>query len=228
MSIIVVCPECRKTFKVSDKFAGKSGACPNCKHTLEVPAKAQEVTVHAPTKFAEGGRGTSGKLLLKPVAYDQPKIEPVNVAIIAAASLAAIAVAWLGGRMGLFQNPIALAVGLLLVSPPLAAGAYTVLRNDELEPYRGKALYIRSGLCGLAYVVLWGVFAMLAARGVVTGDVWIWLFVLPPFMVAGGMLSMAALDLDFGNGLFHYVFYVMVTVLLHRIAGLKWVWDMTV
>ena len=69
MSIIVVCPGCRKSFKVSDKFAGKSGPCPNCKRTLEVPEKTQEVKVHAPEQFAGGGRSTTGKLVLKPVAY---------------------------------------------------------------------------------------------------------------------------------------------------------------
>ena len=41
MSIIVVCPGCKKSFKVSDKYAGKSGACPNpdCKATIKVPRK---------------------------------------------------------------------------------------------------------------------------------------------------------------------------------------------
>ena len=88
------------------------------------------------------------------------------------------------------------------------------------------ALYVRSALCALAYVVLWGVFALLAARGVITGDLWVWLFVVPPFVVAGGLIAVAALDLDFGNGLFHYgILSSWSTVLLHRAAGLKWVWD---
>ena len=226
MSIIVVCPGCQKSFKVSDKFAGKSGPCPNCKRTLEVPAKPQEVTVHAPEQFAGGGRSTTGKLVLKPLEYSHAKLDPVTATIIVAAVLVVLAAAWMGGRTGLFQSAIATTIGLLLVSPPLAVGAYTVLRNDELEPYRGKSLYLRSAICGLAYVFLWGVFALLATRGVVTGDFWVWLFVVPPFLVAGGLIAVAALDLDFSNGLFHYGFYVLVTVLLHRAAGLKWVWDM--
>jgi hypothetical protein len=38
---------------------------------------------------------------------------------------------------------------------------------------------------------------------------------------------MASLDLDFGDGLFHYGFYLVVTVLLRWLAGMKWVWDVT-
>ena len=39
MSIPVVCPGCRTRFKVSDRFAGQSGACPKCKAKIEVPAQ---------------------------------------------------------------------------------------------------------------------------------------------------------------------------------------------
>ena len=75
--------------------------------------------------------------------------------------------------------------------------AYTILRNDDLEPYRGRELYLRSALCALGYVALWGLFALLVARGVIFGDVWVWLFVVPPFALAGGLFAMAGLDLEF-------------------------------
>ena len=73
-------------------------------------------------------------------------------------------------------------------------------------------------------MVLWGVFALLVARGVVSDELWDWVFVVPPFFVAGGLIAVAALDLDFSNGLFHYGFYVLITVLLHWAAGLQWAW----
>ena len=82
MSIPVICPGCHKSFKVSDKFAGKSGACPSCKTTIDVPEKGQEVKVHAPAAFAEGGRSTSGKLITKPIARKQVRLEPVTTAAI--------------------------------------------------------------------------------------------------------------------------------------------------
>jgi len=227
MSILVVCPGCRKSFKVSDKFAGKSGPCPNCKHTLHVPEKQAEVTVHAPMDFASGGKSATGKLVLKPIEYRQTKFEPVQVTIVVASVLVVLAATWLGGRMGMFHSAVVLGVGLLLISPFLSVGGYAILRNDELEPYRGKELWIRASLCGLAYMGLWGVFSMLAARGAVTGDLWAWVLILPPFILAGGMAAFAALDLEFGNAVFHYLFYVFVTVLLHRLAGLQWVWHVT-
>jgi hypothetical protein len=225
MSIIVVCEGCRKSFKVSDKFAGKSGPCPKCKRVIQVPAAGQEVTVHAPQQYASGGRSTTGKLVLEPVAFRSAKIEPVRAALLVAAVLIVLVGVWLGGERGTFQNPIAITIGLLLISPPLALGGYTFLRNDELEPFRGMELYVRSSICALAYVLLWGVFAFLAYYDVITGDLWIWLFVGVPLMAAGGGIALAVLDLDFTNGVLHYAFYLLVTVLLHRAAGLKWIWD---
>ena len=227
MSIIVVCPGCRKSFKVSDKFAGRSGPCPKCKRTLQVPEKSQEVKVHAPEEFVGGGRGTTGKLVIKPVAFTPVRLQPVTATFIAAAVLAVLAITWVGGRAGLFESMVATAVGLLAVSPPLVVAAYMVLRNDELEPYRGLTLYVRSTLCALAYVALWGLFTLLVSSGVITGDLWIWLFVAPPFVMAGGLFALATLDLDFGDGLFHYGFYLLATIILRWAAGLKWLWDVT-
>ena len=227
MSIIVVCPGCRKSFNVSDKFAGKSGPCPGCKRTLQVPTKSQEVKVHAPEEFAGGGRSTTGKLVIKPEAFVPAKLRPVTATLMAAAVLAVLAIAWVGGKTGVFQSMIATTVGLLAISPPLVMAAYAVLRNDDLEPYRGKALCIRSALCALAYVVLWGVFALLVARGVISGDLWVWLFVGPLFALAGGLFALATLDLEFGDCVFHYGFYLLATVILRWVAGMKWVWDVT-
>ena len=235
MSILVVCPGCHKSFKVSDKFAGKSGACPNpkCKATIKVPTKEEEVKVHAPAEFAGGGRDTAGKLVGKPIARTETKLAPVTAAAIACSALAVLLVTWAGGKAGLFvregvegpeANLLWCAIGLLLVSPPLVVAGYTFLRDDELEPYRGLALYVRSAICGLVYVLLWGVYSKLAGT-VLTGDLWQWIFVIPPLLVAGALIALACLDLEFGSGFFHYVFYVLVTVLLGWVAGMGWVWE---
>jgi len=227
MSIIVVCPKCLKSFKVSDQFAGRSGPCPGCKHTLQVPSKSEEVEVHAPEAFAGGGRSTTGKLITKPVARTDAKMRPVVAAAIVAAVLVVLALTWLGGRAGLFQSTIATSLGLLLISPPLVIAAYNVLHNDELEPYFGVALYIRSAICALAYMALWGVFLVLASRGVITGDMWNWIMVAPPFFLIGGLMAQATLDFEFGDGIFHYSFYLLATLLLRWVAGMTWIWDVT-
>jgi hypothetical protein len=38
MSIVVACKECEKSFKVKDRYAGMTGACPFCGTMLQVPA----------------------------------------------------------------------------------------------------------------------------------------------------------------------------------------------
>ena len=230
MSILVVCPGCHKSFKVSDKFAGKSGGCPKCKATIKVPTKEEEVKVHAPAEFAGGGRDTAGKLVTKPIERTETKLGPLAIAAIVGSALTVTVVARFGGKAGLFvhdgvegprANLLWCAVGLLLVSPPLVVAAYTFLRNDELEPYRGTALYIRSAICGLGYMVLWGVYGKLAGA-VLTGDLWEWIFVAPPLLAAGALVALACLDLDFGSGFFHCFFYVLATVLLGWMAGIHW------
>jgi hypothetical protein len=227
MSIIVVCPGCRKSFNVSEKFAGKSGPCPNCKRTLRVPEKSEEVKILAPEEFGGGGKTKDGKLAIKPVSFAPAKVQPVTTVIIVAGVVGAFAIAWVGGKAGFFQSLALTAAGLFIVSPPLVAAAYAVLRDVELEPYSGKELYIRSTLCALAYSALWGLFSLLVARGWITGDMWAWIYIAPPFVCIGGLFSLATLDLDFTDGLLHYGFYVLATAILRWAAGMKWVWDIT-
>jgi hypothetical protein len=227
MAIIVVCPGCRKSYQVSDKFAGKAGPCPSCKQILQVPMLDQQVQVHTPVEFAGGGRDSHGKLDLKPIARTDAQLRPLATAIIVSASLAMLFLAWAGGKAGMFQSLWACTLSLLLVSQPLAMAAYAILRNDELEPYRGWRLYLRAAICAVGYVVLWGLFSLLASRGVITGDVWVWFFVAPPLLALGGLVAMAAFDLDYGDALFHYGSYVLITVILRWAAGLKWVWDVS-
>ena len=150
MAILVVCPGCKKSFNVDDKFAGKTGPCPNCKTKITIPEKKAEVKIHAPDEFSGGGKGVTGKLLLKPIARQETRIKPVMAAVIGGAVVAAIAwalvVRFVAAEAGTLRYLLS-GVGLLLVSPPLAVAAYTFLRDDELEAYRGMQLYIRAAVC---------------------------------------------------------------------------------
>jgi uncharacterized protein YbaR (Trm112 family) len=225
MPIIVSCPNCRKSFKVSEKHAGKSGPCPNCKQTLRVPTAAEEVKIHAPEAFASGGRSTTGKLITKPIARTDAKFQPVVTVLIAAAVLVAFVVAWVGGRSGLFQNDLFKAVGLLLISPPLAWAGYEIFRDDELEPYRGRELWLRLAACGASYTFLWAVVWLLTGSLIATSDPWNWLMVLPPLVALGGLAAYCSLDLEFGDAMLHYGGYLGATVLLRWAAGLGWIWN---
>ena len=225
MPILVVCQKCRTRFQVNEKFAGQTGPCPKCKAPIRIPSPDEEVKVHAPTEFESGGRSVSGKLVTKPVSRKDTKLEPVVAAGIGAAVLTVLAVTWVAGRSELFANqPIAVLIGLLLVSPPLVVAGYSFLRDDELEPYQGTALYLRTAICAAAYVGLWLVFGYVGPR-VLTGELWSWLFVAPPFVATGALVALACLDLDFGNGVFHYGFYLLVTIMLRGIGGMGWLWE---
>lgn len=230
MAILVVCPGCRKRFQVSDQFAGKTGPCPSCKTVIKIPTKKEEVVIHAPEEYASGGKSATGQLVLKPIARQDARFQPVTAAVIAGAVVLVFVAAFLG--RGVIPGSAALnrllqAVGLLLVSPPLVLGAYSVLYDPELEPYRGKALSLRAGILALVYALLWAVFAYLLpyVRDFASnGELWIWLVVVPPFVVVGGLTALACLDLDFGSGALLYGFYLLVTSVLGWAAGLGWPW----
>jgi len=226
MAILVVCPGCKKSFNVDDKFAGKTGPCPNCKTKITIPAKKAEVRVHTPDEFAGGGKGVTGKLLLKPIARQQTRFKPLTVVIIGVAVVAAIAwalvVRYVAPEAGMLRYLLS-GAGLLLVSPPLAVAAYTVLRDAELETYRGKQLYIRATVCALVYMMLWAVFAYVKTS-LGTIDLPYWLLVAPPFLGVGAAAGKFSFDLDTGNGFFHYAFYLGVTMILGAIANFGLVW----
>ena len=225
MPIFIVCPGCRKRFEVSDKFAGMTGPCPSCKTPIKIPTKKEEVKIHEPEQFGAGGRSASGQLVLKPVAHQDAKFSPTVAAAVAAAAVVVLAAAFLG--RGLLVDSVLLrAIGLLLISPPLVVAGYWFLYNDELEPYRGTSLYVRTAILSLIYAATWGAFSLgLVQEFIHSNDLWVWLVVLPPLVLAAALSAVACLDLDFGSGFFHYAFYLLVTILLGWAAGLGWPWQ---
>ena len=221
MSILVICPGCKKNFRVSEKFAGKQGPCPACKVVITVP-QPEEVKIHTPEEFEEGGRDTKGKLVSKPIERKETKITmPLLVGMIGG-GLVVLATAWLLGD--LFQeSAIAAGLGLAVISPPLAVGFYQILRDDELEPHSGVALWIRGTICGLAYAATWAAFSYVLLS-YYTPEAWSWLFVAPPFFVLGSLVALGCFDLDMGTGAIHYGFYVLITLGLRFIAGFPPLW----
>ncbi len=227
MSILVVCRKCQKSFKVSDQFAGQKGPCPNCKATLQIPKKEDEVKIHGDEEFTDGGRSIDGELLTKPIARKDTKLQPVVAVAIAGAVLVALIVTWAAGGV-IARSILVRTVGLLLITPPLALAAYTFLRDeDELEPYRGTVLYVRSGICAAAYVILWAILLYVSSTGLLTGEIWEWLFVAPPLLAVGALAALACFDLEFGNAFFHYAFYLLVVLILRWIAGMPWIWEIS-
>lgn len=223
MAINVTCTGCHKRFQVSDQFAGKSGPCPKCKTVIRVPTKEEEIKVQEPEDRAPGARGAPAP---KPLLRNETKMTAVGVMLIVVSALVVLIVTAVLGQAEFFADGVLLksTIGLLLVSPPLVIAGYSFLRDDEdLSPYRGKELYLRAAICSLIYISLWGVYSYLSGR-VLTGELWTWVYVAPPFFVVGAAAALATLDFDFGSGFFHFSFYLFVTVLLRWLAGLGWVW----
>ncbi len=221
MAIPVICPGCKKSFNVSDKFAGKQGPCPQCKTIIKVPEKGEEVVLHAPEGF--GPKDTKGRAVLKPIARKETKVSPLLTAIILVASVVVLAVAWM------FRSPtgdvpvLLLVVGALALAPPLAWAGYTFLRDDELEPFRGKELWLRVVICSAVYASLWGLIALIAGY-VLGGDqleVIHMVFIAPVMIGIGAFAAFASLDFEFGVAAIHCSLYLLVTVVLRLILGLS-------
>lgn len=227
MSILVVCPGCRKRYTVSDQFAGKSGPCPNCKTIIKVPEKSEEVRIHAPEEFERGGRGTTGKLIFRPIRRQEVKLTPITLLSVGGFALVTLLAAWMLGRaQALVGNWTLGTIALLLVSFPLTGGGYWFLHHDEeLAPYRGRALYIRSAICATAYVVLWGAYSYAAQRylpGTMEFFTFVALFLL---VIPGALAAHACFDLEPESAALHYCFYLLITIVLRWLAGFDWVWN---
>lgn len=232
MPIAVICPGCKTNFRVNEKFAGQKGPCPKCKTIVVIP-QVEEIKVHAPEEFETGGKDSKGRPSAKPILREETKVSAVQIGAMVGGTIAVLAVTWFGRS---FINDLlavktigvlAISIPLLAVSIPLAAGGYAILRDDELEPYRGKWMWMRAAICGIAYSALWGAFFV--ALNYVPADVratpWIWLFIVPPFFLIGAGVAWGALDLDFGSGVFHFALFVLSALALYGLLGGPYFWQ---
>ena len=224
MPIQVICPGCHTRFKVSDKFAGKSGACPKCKGSIQVPDADQSVVIHEPEHSEMGAKDAKGRFVLKPVARTDAKFSLVMfiAVFVLAIGVFAVAIAVRGMETGPPQ--IVMILGALLLAPPLTWAGYTFLKDDELEAHMGRSLAIRTAFCSLAYAGLWGVYAWLypMIMGDATLETWdpVMIVIIGPILLVGAGAAYVCYDLTFGSGFFHYCLYLLVTVLLRLTMGM--------
>ncbi|MEO8497854.1 MAG: hypothetical protein ABI614_22535, partial [Planctomycetota bacterium] len=184
MPLTVVCPGCKKRFTVSEKFAGQKGPCPKCKIEITIPALEDQVVVHAP----ESGtlKDSKGQSVSKPILREETRFSPKVAAGIGAAVIVVLVLAVIlrRGPDSAPISPIISILGAILFAPPLAWGGYTFLRNDELEAYSGKDLWIRVASCAASYAFLWGVYWFLSSQ-LGPFNITQLVFILPPLIFAG-------------------------------------------
>jgi hypothetical protein len=216
MAIQVICPGCRSTFTVSDKFAGRTGPCPKCKKPITIPSDAvKEVKIHGPEEEA----AVPGRAPLAPIVFVEQPIPKIAYAAVTVGAVAAMLLAVVARfTWGAGQAPLWLLIATaFIVAMPCAWIGYEIVRDRDLEAYRGRSLVFRTAICGAVYAALWIVKGFLPPE--LTNDMWPWVYLAPPFLVAGSLAALATLDLDWGTGVAHYSLYVMFTALLRWLAG---------
>jgi hypothetical protein len=115
------------------------------------------------------------------------------------------------------------AVGLVILGLPIVWAGYLVMRDDELEPFRGRSLLVRSLICFVIYLILWGVYALIPADVTASGYAWLWLA--PPFFIVGFVAAFYCFEFDVTSAAFHYIGFVTLTLLLGMTAGLTMPWS---
>lgn len=226
MPIRVICPGCHATFNVSDKFGGKEGPCPKCKTTMKIPKASEEVVVHEAEP--SGPTDSKGQSVLKPIKREETKFPmPMLIATGVAFVLLPVIAYVLGQTFeeveGVRQgNSFILTLGAFLLAFPVVLAGYAIMRNDELEPYSGKDLWIRGGICALVYALTWGIHVYLSRMMgfSVPMEMQHAMIAIPAMMIPGALASLATLDLDGFSAAVHYGFYLLVTVGLRLIMGI--------
>ena len=226
MAIDVTCASCKTRFQVSDKFAGKQGPCPKCKAIIKVPAKSEQVVIHAPEDL--GPKGISGQPVFKPIAWKETRLTTPQIVAIAGAVLfvliAALVIRIAGGPGQAKPFPL-LALGAMLLAPPLVFAGYAMLRDTELDPHRGTELWLRLIAPSIVYPALWGLYWFAFWYLDVPPNWYTIGFVAVVAIAIGAVTAQASLDLELGTGALHYSMYLLATVLLRLMLGLSAFWQ---
>lgn len=223
MAIAVTCPKCFKRFQVSDKFAGKTGPCPNCKNTIQVPKENETVVVHASDDGAP--KDSKGQSVAKPIKRTETDVTGKGL-IITIVSVAAVLIAAVVVRVAMDPVPLWVRIaGALIVAPPLVWAGYSFTRDGELAGYTGVDLRNRVAIASLlmaaTWLIYWLVPMYLFDLDMPSQMSFLWFGMMVLAMLgAGGVICTATFELEFVNGVIHGGLYIVVTILLAVIAGM--------
>jgi hypothetical protein len=228
MPIPVICPACKSRFQVSEQYAGKQGPCPKCKSVITIPKLEEQVVIHAPEEFSGGSttvkKDKKGRSVLKPIAREKVRINPMIAIISLAIVVTTVAVAFL--FRGVAKEPsgiLLLGIGAAVLSLPITYAGYAVLRNRELEPYRGKQLLLRLLIVAAVYSLLWAAVWGIKTWRVPAGteiQIIHMVIALAPCLLIGTLTTLGALEMEFTPALMHCSFYFVITCGLRLMMGL--------
>jgi hypothetical protein len=220
MPIRVTCPGCHTRFNVSDRFAGQKGPCPKCKAVIRIPAKSEEVVIHAPPEA--GPKDAKGKSVSKPIFRQDLVISPLQWTTILGIVVAIVALALLMRLQ--YDDPrsfpwIILGIGAVVLAVPVCYAGYGLLRNSELGSYLGQELWMRVATCAVIYAALWlsMPLANYAMNGYGTAT---WVIACGFMFGIGGLVGMSIFDFDYLMGTLHYGMYFGGSLLLRWMAGI--------
>ncbi|MCO8122906.1 hypothetical protein NHH03_14250 [Stieleria sp. TO1_6] len=224
MPIQVTCRHCLKRFQVSDKFAGKTGPCPNCKKPIEIPAIDEQVVIHAPQD--DSPKDSTGTSVLKPVVRKETDVTKVGLFITLGTIAAVFAFAF--ALRFIEQTDIAMFIaqllGLVVLAPPLVWAGYTFLYDQEREPYVGPELRNRVLICSAIFVVLWCVYAFVPTyvfelNQPAEMSYAVFGITLCVMIALGALASAGTFELEYFSGVIHAGLYFIVIVLLAFTSG---------
>ncbi|GHT34281.1 hypothetical protein FACS189427_01300 [Planctomycetales bacterium] len=223
MPINVVCPGCLKRFKVSDRFAGMKGPCPNCNSLINIPKTA--VKIHGAEEFDKGGKTVTGKLILKPLEHLDMDFNPAKAGICLIGVSAVFIIALLIGSMNLSRSTLDIIGGaaLIFIAFPVSLFGYLILRDrEDLFMLTGSDLYKKAGLCAAVYSAVWILFEC-TAWYTSANEYIIWFYFIA-FAVAAAAAAHGILDINFGSALLHFLIFFVAVLFLRWAIGLDWIW----
>ncbi len=222
MPIQVTCAKCLTRFNVNEKFAGKKGPCPKCKAEIVIPKLEEQVVVHAPD---DAPKDSTGKSVLKPIKRVEVEISRNSVFISIGIVLLLVAIALAMGYTGGTPLIARIVFGLLL-APPLVWIGYAITRDPELEGYTGSELWTRVAITSAILAATWLIYTFIPAYvldldyasevGLMGAGL-----TLVIMLVLGAIAAMIAFELEFLGGLTIAGIYIVPTLVLALLAGVK-------
>ena len=171
MAISVVCPGCKKRFKVSDQFGGRKGPCPNCKTVITIPEKGPEIVIHGADE-AQGTEAAVRRKIIQPVFREDLLFGWMDYVGLTATvvgwivGILAVRMTWPAPTVATIANPNpaevgsavpwwTLALGAILIAIPSAVFGYRFLRDRDRGGAPSEQLSIRMAATAVGLPLIW-------------------------------------------------------------------------